>query len=104
MIKQLLGLTDCETVMEIKRSPYWQYFLGFSDFSPNNAFHPSLMVAFRKRFPENFLEEINMHNAAQIIEKWKEQEESNEDKDQDDDHNSGSANGTSSYSSATPVE
>lgn len=105
MIKQLLGLTDCETVMEIKRSPYWQYFLGFSDFSPKNTFHPSLMVAFRKRFPENFLEEINMHNAAQIIEKWKEQEEeSDENRDQDDDHDSDSANGISSHSSAAPTE
>lgn len=58
-IKQRLGLSDEETVEQIRENPYLQYFLGFSSFSCKAPFNPSMMVHFRKRFSEEDLKRIN---------------------------------------------
>lgn len=49
IIKERLGLTDRETVEQIRENPYLQYFLGFGSFSDVAPFDASLMVHFRKR-------------------------------------------------------
>ena len=59
LIKDTLGLTDEETVEQIRENPYLQYFLGFREFSYEKPFDPSLMVRFRKRFGKKRLNEIN---------------------------------------------
>jgi len=46
-IKQRLGLTDEETVLQIQENAYMQFFLGCSGYSSNVPFHPSMMVHFR---------------------------------------------------------
>lgn len=51
-IKQRLGLTDEETVEQIRENAYMQFFLGFSGYSSKAQFDPSMMVNFRKRFSE----------------------------------------------------
>lgn len=58
-IKQRLGLTDEETVEQIRENAYMQFFLGFAGFSSNAPFDPSAMVHFRKRFSEEDLKRIN---------------------------------------------
>ena len=50
IIKETLGLTDEETVEQIRENPYLQYFLGFKEYTNEKPFHPSLMVRFRQRF------------------------------------------------------
>ena len=58
-IKQRLGLTDEETVLQIQENHYIQFFLGFAGYSSNAPFDPSMMVHFRKRFSDKDLRRIN---------------------------------------------
>ena len=48
IIKEKLGLTDEETVMQIQENHYLQFFLGFESYYDEEPFDPSLMVYFRK--------------------------------------------------------
>lgn len=50
LIKERLKTTDEETVEQIKENPYLQFFLGYSQYSDEPPFDPSMMVYFRKRF------------------------------------------------------
>jgi len=59
IIKERLGVTDRETVLQIQENPYLQYFLGFAEYSDERPFDPSLMVHFRKRFDKESLAKIN---------------------------------------------
>ena len=54
-IKQRLGLTDEETVEQIRENAYMQYFLGFACYSSKAPFDPFMMVHFRKRFSQEDL-------------------------------------------------
>jgi len=58
-IKQRLGLTDEETVEQIRENAYMQFFLGFAGYSSKPPFDPSMMVHFRKRFSEEDFNRIN---------------------------------------------
>jgi hypothetical protein len=58
-IKQRLGLTDEETVEQIRENAYMQFFLGFAGYSSKAPFDPSMMVHFRRRFSEEDLKRIN---------------------------------------------
>jgi len=59
IIKERLGTTDRETVLQIAENPYLQYFLGFSEYKDEVPFDHSLMTHFRKRFNKNTLAQIN---------------------------------------------
>lgn len=59
MIKQKLGVSDEETVEQIRENPYLQYFLGLSGFSTEAPFEASTMVHFRRRVSAEVLAEIN---------------------------------------------
>lgn len=58
-IKQRLGLTDEETVEQIRHNAYMQFFLGFAGYSSKAPLDPSMMIHFRKRFSEEDLNRIN---------------------------------------------
>jgi hypothetical protein len=59
IIKERLGTTDRETVLQIAENPYLQYFLGFSEYKDEVPFDHSLMTHFRKRFDKDTLRDIN---------------------------------------------
>jgi len=59
LIKEKLGLSDEETVEQIMENPYLQYFIGLGSYIQEKPFDPSMMVHFRKRFPEDVLARIN---------------------------------------------
>lgn len=59
IIQQRLGLSDRETVQQITENPYLQYFIGLPAFQNKRAFHPSLMVHFRKRLGEDAVNKVN---------------------------------------------
>lgn len=44
VIKETLGLTDEETVEQIRENPYLQYFLGYKKHTEEKPFDPSFMV------------------------------------------------------------
>jgi IS5 family transposase len=50
LIKERLGLSDEETVEQIRENHYLQYFLGFESYRDEAPFEASMMVYFRKRF------------------------------------------------------
>lgn len=59
MIKHLLNLDDRETVAQISENMYMQYFIGYSSFTPEPPFDPSLFVDFRKRLGMDNVNAIN---------------------------------------------
>lgn len=59
IIKQYCDLSDRETVQQIQENMYMQYFIGYSSFSDEPPFDPSLFVDFRKRLGVLEIEKIN---------------------------------------------
>ena len=68
IIKERLGATDRETVEQIRENPYLQYFLGLSEYTDEELFHPSMMTHFRKRFDQDTLAQINERIVAKTME------------------------------------
>lgn len=58
-IKHICNLSDRETVDQIQENVYMQYFIGYSSFSYEPVFDPSLFVDLRKRFGAEQINEIN---------------------------------------------
>ena len=59
IIKEKLGISDRETVEQIRENPYLQYFIGQSTYSNELPFDPSLLVHFRQRISANLINKVN---------------------------------------------
>jgi hypothetical protein len=59
IIKEKLGITDRETVEQIRENPYLQYVIGMEGYRDEAPFDASMMVHFRKRITPQILQEIN---------------------------------------------
>lgn len=59
IIKEKLGLSDEETVQQVRENPYLQYFLGFHEYRDEAPFDASMMTHFRKRLSGELLSAIN---------------------------------------------
>lgn len=59
IIKEKLGISDVETVEQIKENPYLQYFLGLSSYSNEAPFDPSMLSRFRQRIDIDLVNKIN---------------------------------------------
>jgi len=59
IIKEKLGISDRETVEQIKENPYLQYFIGRSAYSNEAPFDSSLLVRFRERITGNLVNQVN---------------------------------------------
>ena len=68
IIKEKLGISDRETVEQIRENPYLQYFIGLSSYSNELAFNPSLLVHFRQRISPNLINKVN----ERMVEKMRE--------------------------------
>ncbi len=75
IIKEKLGISDRETVEQIRENPYLQYFLGMSSYSNEAPFDASLMVYFRERIDLNLVNEINEKMVKNFREKESEESE-----------------------------
>jgi len=60
IIKEKLGLTDRETVEQIRENPYLQYFIGLKEYQEEVELDASSLVNFRKR--------LKISNRFRIIE------------------------------------
>lgn len=58
-IKHLNNWDDRETILQIQENMYLQYFVGYSSFTTDTAFDPSLFVEIRKRMGDTELNNIN---------------------------------------------
>jgi hypothetical protein len=72
IIKEKLGVSDRETVEQIKENPYLQYFIGQRYYRNEAPFDASLLVKFRERINVNLVNQINQRMVQ------KSQEESDE--------------------------
>ena len=88
IIKEKMGLTDEETVEQIRENPYLQYFLGYEGYCDEAPFDPSMMVHFRKRLNQAVVNEVNELVTAPYVER----EPSVADEQQDDDEDDGEEN------------
>lgn len=52
------GFSDEDTTQQICDNPYFQYFLGYKEFTTNRPFNQSMMTYFRKRISKDFILEI----------------------------------------------
>lgn len=59
IIKHILNLDDRETVAQITENMYLQYFLGYSSYTREAPFDPSLFVDIRKRLSQELIAEMN---------------------------------------------
>ncbi|MFM7278621.1 MAG: IS5 family transposase [Microcystis aeruginosa] len=59
IIQERLGISDRETVEQIRENPYLQYFIGLTNYQTEAPFDASMMVYFRKRIKLNVLNKIN---------------------------------------------
>lgn len=66
IIKHLKGLSDEDTVDEIRENPYLQYFLGYSSYCYDPPFTSSLFVTIRRRLGEGQFNELSRQLAAYI--------------------------------------
>ena len=87
VIKEKLGLSDEETVEQIRENPYLQYFLGLKRYEDKSVFHPTMFVHFRNRFPEDIINRINELIATKAIAEISKR--TKRDPDNDDDNPSG---------------
>jgi transposase, IS5 family len=59
IIKEKLGISDKETVEQIRENPYLQYFIGMTAYSNKEPFDSSMLVHFRQRIGVNLVNKIN---------------------------------------------
>lgn len=59
IIKHMNNLSDRETIEQIRENMYMQYFLGYSSYTGEAPFSPSLFVEIRERLNFEFLSEIS---------------------------------------------
>jgi hypothetical protein len=68
IIKEKLGISDRETVEQIRENPYLQYFIGQLTYSNELPFDPSLLVHFRQRIGANLINKVNERTIEKIRE------------------------------------
>jgi transposase, IS5 family len=68
IIKHKKGLSDEETIEEIRENPYLQYFIGYEEFSHKPPFDASLFVTLRERLGIDAFEELNQAFIQGVLE------------------------------------
>ncbi len=68
IIKEKLGISDRETVDQIRENPYLQYFIGQTSYSNEAPFDSSLLVHFRERIGADIVNKINQAIVRRIAE------------------------------------
>lgn len=92
IIKERLGSSDEETVEQIRENPYLQFFLGLKQYEDKPAFHPTMFVHFRKRFPAEIMNQINELITQKAIDTTSEKANKDHDNGNDDASGSGTKN------------
>jgi transposase, IS5 family len=80
IIKHILKLSDEETIHQIQENMFMQYFLGYSSFTNESIFSPTLFVEIRKRLNQSIVNSIS----EIVVAHQKEIEEQHVKKDKDD--------------------
>jgi IS5 family transposase len=100
IIKHRQRWTDEETVLQIQENPYLQFFCGFSGFSLEQPFAPSLFVEIRKRMGAAVYEQFEQSVATKLSEILKKREKKAKQPNHSDRDSSGSGDGPTEGKSA----
>jgi hypothetical protein len=73
IIKEKLGVSDRETVEQIKENPYLQYFIGQKGYRNEALFDASLLVRFRERINVDLVNKINQRMVQKSQEETEEE-------------------------------
>jgi hypothetical protein len=92
IIKERLGLSDEETVEQIRENPYLQFFLGLKQYEDKPIFHPTMFVHFRKRFSAEIMNQINELITQKAVGTTSEKDNKDHDNDDEDVSGSGTKN------------
>lgn len=68
IIKEKLGISDRETVEQIKENPYLQYFVGMSSYQNEAPFDASMLVHFRERISAELVNKVNQEMVKKMLE------------------------------------
>ncbi len=68
IIKEKLGISDRETVEQIKENPYLQYFIGMSSYRNEPPFDASMLVHFRERISAELVSKVNQQMVKKMLE------------------------------------
>ena len=77
-IKHMCDLSDRETIQQIQENVYMQYFIGYSSFSYEPVFDPSLFVDLRKRFGADQINAINETIMGLVAEEREDEKENDQ--------------------------
>lgn len=72
IIKEKLGISDRETVEQIRENPYLQYFIGLDSYSNESPFDASMMVHFRQRITVDMVKAVTEKLVKSSRESWEE--------------------------------
>lgn len=75
IIKEKLGISDRETVEQIRENPYLQYFIGLTSYQEKAPFEASMMVYFRQRIKGKLVNKVNQEMVKKVREIRESQEE-----------------------------
>ena len=92
IIKERLGVSDEETVEQIRENPYLQYLIGLTSYQEKAPFDASTMVWFRKRIKFKVVNKINQEmvkRAREILESIESEEGGEEKEEESDQKNEG---------------
>ena len=69
LLKQLENISDENMILQFKRNPYYQYFCGFTEYTPSIPCHSTELVKFRNRIGKDgfayiFKASVEMHGDA----------------------------------------
>ena len=103
-IKHMCDLSDREAVQQIQENVYMQYFIGYSGFSYQPVFDPSLFVDLRKRFGADQINEINETIMGLVSEEEKDKKEDGPQNNDMSDVDSGDVKPTSESTSESTNE
>jgi IS5 family transposase len=67
IIKEKLGISDRETVEQIKENPYLQYFIGMSSYRNEAPFDASMLVHFRERISGDLVNKVNQEMVKKML-------------------------------------
>jgi hypothetical protein len=80
IIQEKLGISDQETVEQIRENPYLQYFIGLKSYQEDAPFEASTMVYFRKRLKGKVINKINREMVKREREVQEDKEKEGEEK------------------------
>ena len=93
IIKHMKSLSDEDTIEEIRENPYMQYFLGFTEYTYEQVFTPSLFVMIRKRLGKAefdvMIDEIIKRTEEVVSNQEEKKRKTKTAKDKDDQSNKG---------------